>query len=171
MECVCGILYGCFLSNLVFFFLKKRTFVSVLLLSVLSWLRIQIKPWYYFWRKCTLAFLRFKGKVWFGHRSSVVWKCDSGASAIRSYWDLALFRHFLLWTLTALPKPPALGFTWSLSLSIYVSWDLNLFSCCSELLRISNNDSAKRASHRWRGPDTAEMVDCLVNVLSCSWGW
>lgn len=84
MECVCGILHSCSLSNLVFFFFLKEHLSQYCSHLPHAWLRIQIKPWYYFWRKRTLAFLRFKGKVWFGHRSSIVWKCDSGASATRS---------------------------------------------------------------------------------------
>ena len=71
------------LTWLFFFFLKEHLSQYCSHLPH-AWLRIQIKPWYYFWRKRTLAFLRFKGKVWFGHRSSIVWKCDSGASATRS---------------------------------------------------------------------------------------
>lgn len=92
-----------------------------------AWFRIQIKPGHCLCRKCTLASLRFKVKVWFGHLSRVVWKCKSGASATWPDWDPALFRHFLLWTPTALLKPPNSAFTWSLSFSTSVYCDFLFF--------------------------------------------
>lgn len=59
----------------------KNSCLSVCFYQFHAWLRIQIKPWYCLGRKCALASLRFKVKVWLGRISNAVWKWESGASA------------------------------------------------------------------------------------------